>query len=119
MLLSLLHVGLGVLFPNAPGWKMFARIERIEYRMVDPTGQPVRLPELAPLPHYVTNAGPLIEAAVWLARRREAPVGLSVRGTQSLHWVVDPSGSSSACAPNDPRPLCRSLSAAWDEEPEP
>lgn len=115
LLLSLTHVCVSLFVPALPGWKMFTRVERFEYRLVDGASQSVHLEDIAPMPHYVTGAASLFEAAEWLARRDATEVGLSLRedGRATDH-IVSPSGDSSVCVPPDARPLCQRLRGAWN-----
>ena len=115
LLLSVTHVCLSFFVPALPGWKMFTRVERFEYRLVDGASQSVHLGDIAPMPHYVTGAASLLEAATWLARRDDTHVGLSLRDThRAMDQIVAPSGEVSPCAPRDPRALCQRLRSAWE-----
>ena len=118
LLLSLVHVCVASFVPALPGWKMFTRVERFQYRLVDGASQSVHLEDIAPMPHYVTGAASLFEAAAWLARRDEAAVGLSLRvplrESEAMDQIVTPSGATSACLQSDPRALCVRLRSAWD-----
>lgn len=81
----------GLVFPALPGWRMFARVERVDADIVDATGTAVDLASFLPRDLYAPDAATARAVAAFVCRTRPE------RGPWTLVWR--PSGRrEEACA---------------------
>ncbi len=73
----------GLAFPALPGWRMFARVERVDADLVDKTGAAFDAASFVPRDLYITDAATARAVAVFVCRTRPA------RGPWVLVWRAD------------------------------
>ena len=73
----------GLVYPSLPGWRMFARVERVEADLVDASGASADLFSFVPRDLYVPDAATARAVAASVCRARPN------RGPWTLVWRAD------------------------------